>query len=203
MAGCDTRMADPDGDVAAGGAVGRESCGCACPPGRRLIGGMLIVFAAIALSACGSSTPTAPLSHSAILQVDVSTRVVHLELAANETPAFSGFNFDGYGGGAMRVSVPLGWTVDVVCKNDSTTMAHSCAIVDDAPLTPFGGTIAFPGASTPDPVNGLDLGVSASFRFVATRVGTYRIACLVIGHESDGMWDWFDVTPGGLPSVHT
>jgi hypothetical protein len=82
-------------------------------------------------------------------------------------------------------------------------MAHSCAIVDDAPLTPFGGTIAFPGASTPDPVNGLGLGISASFHFVATRVGTYRIVCLVIGHESDGMWDWFDVTPGGAPSVRT
>jgi uncharacterized cupredoxin-like copper-binding protein len=52
-------------------------------------------------------------------------------------------------------------------------------------------------------VNGLGLGESSSFQFVASKVGTYRIACLVIGHESDGMWDWFDVTPGGLPSVHT
>ena len=45
---------------------------------------------------------------------DVEMKVVHLELAANETPSFSGFNFDGYGGGAMRVSVPLGWTVDTL-----------------------------------------------------------------------------------------
>jgi len=164
---------------------------------------VLIGAAAIVLSACGSSSPTAPLSHAAILQADVATKVVHLELAANETASFSGFNFDGYGGGAMQVSVPLGWTVDVMCKNDSTTMAHSCAVVDDAPLTPFGGTIAFPGASTPNPANGLGLGESSSFQFVATKVGTYRIVCLVIGHESDGMWDWFDVTPGGLPSVRT
>jgi uncharacterized cupredoxin-like copper-binding protein len=165
--------------------------------------GALIGVTAIALSACGSASSATPLSHAAILQADASTRVVHLELAANETPSFSGFNFDGYGGGAMRISVPLGWTVDVLCKNDSTTMAHSCAIVDDAALTPFGGTVAFPGASTPDPVNGLGLGLSASFQFVATRVGTYRIVCLVIGHESDGMWDWLDVTTGGVPSVHT
>jgi len=165
--------------------------------------GVSIGVAAIVLSACGASTPAAPLSHAAILQADVATKVVHLELAANETSSFSGFNFDGYGGGAMRVSIPLGWTVDVVCKNDSTTMAHSCAVVDDAALTPFGGTIAFPGASTPNPVNGLGLGESSSFQFVATRVGAYRIVCLVIGHESDGMWDWLDVTPSGLPSVHT
>jgi hypothetical protein len=164
---------------------------------------VLIGVAAVVLSACGSSTPAAPLSHSAILQADSASRVVHLELAANETASFSGFNFDGYGGGAMRITVPLGWTVDVLCKNDSTTMAHSCAFVDDAPLTPFGGTIAFAGASTPNPVNGLGLGESSSFQFVASKVGTYRIACLVIGHESDGMWDWFDVTSGGLPSVHT
>jgi uncharacterized cupredoxin-like copper-binding protein len=163
----------------------------------------LVGACAAALAACGSASSAAPLPHQAILQADATTRVVNLELAANETASFSGFNFDGYGGGAMRVTVPLGWTVDVTCKNDSTTMAHSCAIVDDAALTPFGGTIAFPGASTPDPVNGLGLGVSANFHFVANRVGTYRIVCLVIGHESDGMWDWLDVTPGGVPSVHT
>jgi Sulfocyanin (SoxE) domain len=158
---------------------------------------------AVALSACGSSSSDGPLKAPAIIQADAATKVVHLELAANETASFSGFNFDGYGGGAMRVSVPVGWTVDVTCKNDSTTMAHSCAIVDDAPITTSGGTIAFRGASIPNPVNGLGLGVSASFQFIASKIGTYRIDCLVIGHEADGMWDWFNVTPSGLPSVHT
>jgi hypothetical protein len=170
---------------------------------KRVLGlGVLIGVVAIALSGCGSSSSGAPLSPSAILKSDAATKVVHLELAANETTSFSGFNFDGYGGGAMRVSVPVGWTVDVTCVNDSTTLAHSCAIVDGGPLTPIGGTIAFPGASIPNPVNGLGLGASASFQFVASKVGTYRIDCLVIGHEADGMWDWFDVTPTGLPSVH-
>jgi hypothetical protein len=156
---------------------------------------------ALGLAGCGSSSPAAPLSPSAILKSDPATKVVHLELAADETNSFNGFNFDGYGGGAMRVSVPVGWTVDVTCRNDSTTMAHSCAVVDGGPLTLTGGSIAFPGASTPNPVNGLGLGESASFQFVASKVGTYRIDCLVIGHEADGMWDWFDVTPSGLPSV--
>ena len=135
----------------------------------------------------------------AALVLSAPNVMLGVNIVAAETDGSGGFNFDGYGGGAMRITVPLGWTVDVLCKNDSTTMAHSCAFVDDAPLTPFGGTIAFSGASTPNPVNGLGLGESSSFQFVASKVGTYRIACLVIGHESDGMWDWLDVTPGGSP----
>lgn len=165
--------------------------------------GVLIGAGAIVLSACGSSTSAAPLSHSAILKADAATKVVHLELVANETSSFSGFNFDGYGGGAMRVNVPVGWTVDVTCTNESTTMAHSCAIVDDAPIALSGGRIAFAGATIPDPANGLGLGESESFQFIAAKVGTYRIDCLVIGHEADGMWDWFNVTDGGSPSVQT
>jgi hypothetical protein len=167
---------------------------------RILRRGALLATAAVVLAGCGSSAST-PLSPSAILKSDGATRVVHLELAANEDGAFSGFNFDGYGGGAMQVSVPVGWTVDVTCVNDSTTMAHSCAIVDGGSPTLSGGRIAFPGATIPDPVNGLGLSKSASFQFVASKVGTYRIDCLVIGHEADGMWDWFNVTPAGQPFV--
>jgi hypothetical protein len=153
----------------------------------------------LALACCGS--PALPYKPAAILTVDAHAETVHLDLVAAATNDFSGFNFDGYGGGEMRVRVPRGWTVDVRCTNDSTALTHSCAIADDLPISPNGGPIAFPGATTPDPTDGLAYAKSASFSFIATRTGNFRIVCLVTGHEADGMWDWLTVTNGGTPSV--
>lgn len=153
------------------------------------------------LASCGHSG--ASVKTSSILTSDADTRTVDLLLVSSSTGADGGFNFDGYGDGAMRVSIPLGWQVDVTCTNASAILSHSCAIVDDVELSPDGAPIAFPGASSPQPQSGVSPGKSTSFTFVASRVGTYRIACLVSGHEIDGMWDWLDVTPSGLPSLRT
>jgi hypothetical protein len=153
----------------------------------------------VTLVSCGAAR--LPLKPAAILTVDAHRETVHLDLVAAETNDYSGFNFDGYGGGAMRVRVPVGWTVDIRCTNDSTALTHSCAITDDLPISPNGGPIAFPGATSPDPTEGLAYAKSASFSFTASRVGNFRIVCLVTGHEADGMWDWLTVTEGGTPRV--
>jgi uncharacterized cupredoxin-like copper-binding protein len=36
---------------------------------------------------------------------------------------------------------------------------------------------------------------------VARRTGSFRIACLVPGHEQARMWDVLDVVRGGHPSI--
>ena len=164
---------------------------------------LLLALCGVGLSACGSTTATAPLEHHAILSVDATTKTVHLLLAGSATNAYGGFNFDGYAAGEMHISIPIGWTVVVSCMNRSTVLTHSCAVIDDGAILPSGGPVAFPGAVTADPVNGLPCGGSATFRFVTSRLGLFRIACLVVGHEADGMWDWLRVTTGGLPSVTT
>jgi len=161
-----------------------------------------LILAATGLSACSSSgSAFAPF---AILLANTRVRTVQLTLDASATDANGGFNFDGYSNGALSVSVPVGWTVQVSCNNDSATLSHSCAIVDDRPIFALSPPIAFPGASIPDPSGGgLPLGGSESFTFVASRVGRYRMTCLVPGHEVAGMWDWFVVTAGGRPWVTT
>ena len=164
-----------------------------------------LLVVASALASC-SSASSGPYSASKILQFDRSTETVHLDLVAAATDSYDGFNFDGYGGGEMLVRVPVGWAVDVTCTNASTALTHSCAIVEGgagSALSPEGGTIAFPGATIANAVNGLAYNTSASFRFVASRVGIFRIDCLVVGHEADGMWDWLVVAPSGTPSVTT
>jgi hypothetical protein len=171
---------------------------------------VLLKAAAVGCALAASGGTLAGCSHSgqavtkgSILTSDPATKTVGLLLVSSATDGDGGFNFDGYWNGAMRVSVPVGWQVNVTCKNASTTLSHSCAIVKDVPLSPFGAPLAFPGASSPTPVDGLLPGVATTFSFVADKVGTYRIACLVSGHEFDGMWDWLFVTPGGSPHVAT
>jgi len=169
-----------------------------------LLGPTAVVLATVA-AGCGSPAAKPYLS-SKILTVDDETQTVHLDLVAAETDGYNGFNFDGYGHGELRVSVPKGWTVDVTCTNASTAFTHSCAVVAGELgriVSPTGGAVAFHGATIADAVSGCGYGTTETFSFVASAVGIYRIACLVVGHEADGMWDWFVVTGGGSPSVRT
>jgi hypothetical protein len=107
-----------------------------------------------------------------------------------------GFNFDGYGRGRLLVEIPLGWQVVVDCENRGTTR-HSCAIVKGSLAT----RPAFAGATSPKPLTGLAPGARISFSFRATRRGSFRIACLVPGHEQARMWDVLDVVGGNRPAI--
>jgi hypothetical protein len=131
------------------------------------------------------------------LSFDASTKTVSLRLIAAYNNAYDGFNFNGYGKGQVLVEVPRGWRVNVRCVNNSSTVHHSCAIVRGV----SGRTPALPGAASPAPRYGLPPGHKASFSFLATRVGTYRIVCLVPAHEQEGMWDVLDVTRDRTPAV--
>jgi sulfocyanin SoxE-like protein len=131
-----------------------------------------------ALLAAGAVSP------ARFLSVDARRHRVTLRLVAAYDGANNGFNFDGYGRGELLVSVPLGWRVSIDCSNRGP-LRHSCAVVAGARTT----TPAFPHAATPE----LAVGKRASFSFVASRRGTYRLACLVPGHEEARMWDVLDV----------
>ena len=137
----------------------------------------------------------APAPPARYMQWNARAHVVHLTLLAGLGSANNGFNFDGYGCGQMLVRVPLGWRVVVDCENCGT-MRHSCAVVHG----PLETEPAFAGAATPQPVMGLSPGAKATFSFAAGRTGTYRIACLVPGHEQARMYDVLDVVHG-TPSI--
>ena len=110
---------------------------------------------------------------------------------------YDGLNFNGYGKGQVLVIVPRGWRVIVRCVDSSASVRHSCAIVRGVGAT----TPAFQGASSPDPEQGLAPGRSARFAFIASRAGVYRLASLVPDQEQAGMWDVFEVTRSGRPTV--
>lgn len=130
------------------------------------------------------------------LVYDRRRRAVTLTVIAGYNGAYNGFNFNGYSKGRMLVEIPKGWRVTVRCSNRGA-LAHSCAVVKSVSA----GVPAFPGAASPKPAVGLEQGQSVSFAFTASRVGGYRIVCLVPGHEQAGMWDVFEVGSTPLPSI--
>lgn len=124
------------------------------------------------------------------------TKTATLKLIAGYQNVNNTLSFDGEAFGKLVVTVPAGWKVVVNFSNEGK-INHSAAVV-----TPTGTTPVFPGASIPNPTVGLPAGSSATFSFVAATAGNYRIACLVPGHEGLGMWATFNVTSGGLPTIH-
>lgn len=145
----------------------------------------------------GASAGTAPSLQNA-LAVNQAAKTVTLALTGGNPQANYGFEFNGTSKGQMVVTVPEGWTVNVnFTVSKSSQAPHSAVVVASASDT----TAAFPGAETPNPTVGDQPGSTTSFHFVASRIGTYRIACLVPGHESGGMWATLKIVSGGVPSV--
>ena len=173
----------------------------------------IVLGAAVALIAggCGSShssvavvtqtpttagpTPGHP-DPSRFLSADAAAKKVRLTMIAGLGHSNNGFNFDGYGRGELYVSVPQGWQVTVDCRNRGARRA-SCAVVTGA----RSATIAFPGASVAQPLQGVEPGAADNFSFTAGRAGTYRIASLVPGEAEARMYAVLDVTKGGSPSI--
>jgi hypothetical protein len=157
--------------------------------------GVLSLLAACA-GGSGAAADSSPSPAASFLQSDPSTKSVTLTLISSYDSDNAGFNFDGYDSGKMVVSVPDGWKVTVNCGNKGTSF-HSCAIVNK------GGdqTPAIQGASTPNPTGGFPPGATQTFTFTASSPATYRISCLVPGHDDSGMWDTFIVTSSGEPSI--
>jgi hypothetical protein len=108
----------------------------------------------------------------------------------------AGFNFDGYGRGELLATVPQGWRVTVACDNRGSRRA-SCSVVTGA----RSATIAFPGATVPDPVQGLTPGGKAQFSFRAAHTGSFRITSLVPGQAEARMYAVLLVARAARPSI--
>ncbi len=166
------------------------------PQSARLAAGaalLLSVAACDPVMGTGSGNPP-DLSH--YIQVDAAGQSAVVILVAGYPAGDYQFNYNGYGNGALVLTIPVGWSVTVQCENHGT-VPNSCSVVkgrqDTAPIDPRW--------STPDPSRGLDPGKSASFELAPTQTGSFRIASLVGGNEASGMWADLEVTAGGTPTL--
>jgi hypothetical protein len=162
----------------------------------RLTAVCVVALCAVAcdpVTGTGSGTPPDPKT---FIHVDKAAQTAVVTLIAGHPASDFQFNYDGYGSGALVLTVPVGWAITVQCENRST-VPNSCAVVADHSATePIQG-----GWSTPDPQRGLDPGRSASFVFSPTKTGSYRIASLAGGSEASGMWADLEIIPSGVPTL--
>ena len=133
--------------------------------------------------------------------LDVQGHTVTLTLIAAYTSDACGFSFNGDAKGKMVVSVPVGYTVNVIFTNKSA-IPHSAVITAYSKRTAASGfTPAFRSAESKNPTVGITKGPTQRFSFRPNKVGTYAIVCAVPGHAVGGMWDVFKVTSGGKPTI--
>jgi sulfocyanin SoxE-like protein len=157
---------------------------------------MVAVALAVLVAAARDGRAASASDPGRFLAWNAKTRVARLTLLAGLGRENNGFNFDGYGRGRLLVTVPLGWRVVVDCENRGNRR-HSCAVVKGSLAT----RPSFRGASSPTPISGLPAGTKATFSFVASRLGSFRIACLVPGHEQARMWDVLEVVRARRPTI--
>jgi hypothetical protein len=176
----------------------------------RATAAVLLGVTAGASVGCSSQRSSAPAPSTAVsppapqtrndprqyLSSHAAAKTVQLTMLGALGSSNNGFNFDGYGRGELIASVPLGWHVTVQFQNRGSRLT-SCAVVTG----PRSATLAFPGATVPNPQQGLAPGAKAHFSFTATRTGSYRIASLVPGQADARMYAVLLVTAGGRPSI--
>jgi sulfocyanin len=116
-------------------------------------------------------------------------------------------NFNGYSKGALKITVPVGWTVHVTYTNQQT-VNHSVGFVPwsqrESPNGQF--TEAFKGSTGPSDKfqSGVPQNQPYQFSFVADKAGQYALVCGVPGHAAGGMWDEFDVDANAkAPTITT
>jgi plastocyanin len=166
--------------------------------------GMYALVGATALALALPGLPAAAAHRAAGTPrwlVVTGPRRVTLTLTAAYTSAAGGLNFNGDARGKMVVSVPVGYTVNVIFTNKSA-VPHSAVITAYSKRSSASGfTPVFHGAESNNPTRGITRGTTQRFSFVANKVGTYAIVCAVPGHAIVGMWDVFKVTPSSKPGI--
>lgn len=148
------------------------------------------------ITGCGSSAGSSNQGHnqkgSQWLTANAAQKTADIKLEANYQNANGGMNFDGFSRGQMTITIPQGWIVHVTFSNDSSLTVHSAMVVPYNDRTDFSfsaSSLAFSGASTPNPDQGTANGQTQTFTFAANKPGQYAIVCAIPGHAAIGMWD--------------
>ncbi len=151
----------------------------------------LLLTGALLLGAVGARAQTAKGGKidPTWLRTDAVSKSVEFKLVAGLTDANGGMNFNGFGRGALVLTVPQGWTVVLHFKNEDPNLPHSVEVITDAAAIPAGPVPpAFEHAATSRMEQGFSAGQGADVRFVSGKAGPFLIFCAVPGHGAAGMW---------------
>lgn len=141
------------------------------------------------------AAPAAPAADSLVraagefLAYDPARRTVQLRALAGYDGVNGSLNFNGAARGARVATIPLGWHVEVLFRQDDEALAHSALVAPASdPMPVDAPPPAFPGAAIRRSTRGMVAGASDAFTFTADRAGSFVLQCGVPGHAQGGMW---------------
>jgi sulfocyanin SoxE-like protein len=126
---------------------------------------------------------------------DSAGRKVTLSLETGAGAAGSSALINGYRSGGVRVTVPVGWTVQWNWRN-ADHAPHSLVVMTQREKIPLeGGRPAFSNAMSRSVTDGLASGESDQSSFEAEETGWYWLLCGVPNHALNGEWIELRVDP--------
>ncbi|QSO51868.1 hypothetical protein JZ785_24380 [Alicyclobacillus curvatus] len=143
------------------------------------------------------------------MTVDNSTKTVTIKVIGGYNAINDRMNFNGYANGQMKITVPVGYTVNLDFQN-------SGGIPADVGIYDSHQQLAFKkaGESVLNIDENAELGVhpgdSQKYSFVADRTGTFELENLINffpefaqgkQNRNVGMWDVFQVVQNGTPQI--
>ena len=141
-------------------------------------------------SALAAQSGSPPHIDSTWLATDVATKTVQFQLIAGYSGLNGGLNFNGFGDGGLRLTVPAGWHVVLHFNNHDGMLPHSSVVIPDGPVPTLTATLspAFSQAVTLKLQEGLTSNEHDDMKFVVDSAASYLIICGVPGHAAAGMW---------------
>ena len=176
------------------------------------VGAALLVSTASGAQGSGAATPkrhvnaskpVAPATPAASLpevkvnefmSYDPTAKSVALKLYSAHGSANGGLNFNGGSGGSVTITVPLGWSVSWVFKNEDAIPHSAIVLANKMPFPAQPQDPAIPRAYTNDVTAGLTTGQTDQTTFKAAPAAQYLVVCGVPGHAPSGMWIHLDVS---------
>ncbi|MEO7039718.1 MAG: sulfocyanin-like copper-binding protein [Gemmatimonadaceae bacterium] len=137
------------------------------------------------------------------LSYDPAAKTIALKLFAAHGSVNGGMNFNGNSNGSATITVPTGWTVSWMFKNEDAIPHSAIILPDKLPFPAQPQVPAIARAYTNDVTAGLATDKTDQTTFKATTPGDYVIACGVPGHAPSGMWIHFNVSADAKVPTYT
>ena len=151
--------------------------------------------------------PAAPVDSGTkvneFMSYNPAAKSVSLQLFSAHGSVNGGMNFNGASNGGSTITVPVGWTVNWVFKNEDAIPHSAIVLPNKMPFPAQPQNPAIPRAYTIDVTAGLPTNGTDQTTFTASPAGPYVIACGVPGHAPSGMWINFVVSADAKAPTYT
>jgi sulfocyanin len=137
------------------------------------------------------------------MSYDPTAKTVALQLFAAHGSVNGGMNFNGASNGNATITVPVGWSVTWMFKNEDAIPHSAIVLANQMPFPAQPQDPAIPRAYTRDVTGGLPTNGTDRTTFKTSTAGQYLLACGVPGHAPSGMWIRFDVSADAKAPTYT